>query len=220
VSAGPQAAPVGPVRDGDLARASRAGTATLHEASGGQGALPAAIQALQGGMTVAGIALTVACPPRDNLWIHRALYDERTPASVLVVETSGYHEAGYWGEVLARAALARGARGIVIDGCVRDSAALAEIGLPTFCRGRCIRGTTKVTNGTGGIGRPVTIGGVQVATGDLVLGDADGVIVLSSADVGYILDSADDRIAREAAVIDAMRHGARTLDLYGFSDRD
>lgn len=138
-----------------LLEAARLGTATLHEASGQKGALPFGIKPLSPTMRVAGPAFTVATPPGNNLWIHRALA-AATPGDVLVVATSGHHEAGYWGDIMTVAALARGIAGLVIDGCVRDSEAIARLEFPVFARGLSIRGTKKDAGAPGYLQSPIT----------------------------------------------------------------
>lgn len=95
------------------------GSATLHEAAGRIGALPAAIRAMTPSSACAGPAVTVACPPADNLWLHRAVY-RCDPGAVLLADVTGAYEWGYWGEVLSCAAAERRIAGVVINGCVRD----------------------------------------------------------------------------------------------------
>ena len=197
-----------------LQEATRLGTATLHEASGQRGALPSAIKPISSTMRLAGPAFTVATPPGNNLWIHRAL--AAAAGEVLVVVTSGHYEAGYWGDIMTVAALARGIAGLVIDGCVRDSEAIARLQFPVFARGLSIRGTKKDTAATGFLQAAITLGDVTVEPGDLVVGDADGVVVISRANVVDVFEKARERERREAEVIERLRKGETTLDIYGW----
>lgn len=190
-------------------------SASLHEAAGRIGALPSAIGPVFPGARVAGPAFPVACPPGDNLWIHRAVYAAE-PGDVLVVDVGGGTEFGYWGEILCTAALARDLAGLVINGGVRDRDALADLGLPVFSAGLCIRGTGKDVDGTGSLGAAVRIGEVFVGRGDLVVGDADGVVVIPQADTEAVLKAAVERDAKEAELMRRIRAGERTLDLYGW----
>jgi 4-hydroxy-4-methyl-2-oxoglutarate aldolase len=192
------------------------GTATIHEAAGQTGALPSAIKPVAGGMRLAGAAVTVECPPHDNLWLHRAVYADLPPAAVLVASTSAGHEAGYWGEILAQAALRQGVVGLVIDGGVRDSTRLAELGFPVFARCLSIRGTTKQPT-SGGINVPIHLGDVEVRSGDLVVGDADGVVVIRAERAARVVDDAESRVAKEAHILERIKAGERTLDIYGFT---
>jgi 4-hydroxy-4-methyl-2-oxoglutarate aldolase len=203
------------IDDATVERARSSSTATIHEAAGQCGALPSAIRPVAPGMRVCGVAVTVDCPPGDNLWLHRALYTDLPPFAVLVASVRGAHEAGYWGEILAHAAMQQGVVGLVIDGCVRDSTLLAELGFPVFARGLCIRGTTKHPT-SGGVNKPIVIGDVEVCAGDLVLGDGDGVVVISADRAEAVLLQAESRDAKEAAIIDNIHAGERTLDIYGF----
>lgn len=199
-----------------LTQAARAlPTATLHEAGGKIGALPSAIKPVATGMAFAGSALTVHSPPGDNLWLHRAL-DISRPGDVLVVHVNGAYEHGYWGEIMATMAIARGLAGLVIDGCVRDGALLAEFGFPVFARGLCIRGTGKDFGATGWINHPVRIGDVTVNAGDLVVGDGDGVVVVPRERADDVVARSVKREADEAAILQQLKDGASTLDVYGW----
>lgn len=188
-------------------------SASLHEAAGRRGALPSVIKPIDRRMSVEGPALPVRCPPGDNLWIHRALAAVRS-GDVLVVECGGGTEFGYWGEIMATSAIALGAAGLIVTGGVRDSLQLIDLGMPTFAANICIQGTGKDPNGDGAVGEPVRIGAVTVCRGDLVVGDADGVIVLPSAEGPAMIRAAHERDAREAEILQQVRAGALTLDLY------
>lgn len=191
------------------------GSATLHEAAGRLGALPAVIHAMTPSPACAGPAVTVFCPPADNLWLHRAVY-ECAPGAVLVADVSGAYEWGYWGEVLSCAAAARGIAGVVINGCVRDVLRLAEVGPPVFARGSAIRGTDKHPDGTGAINADLALGEIIVHPGDWVIGDEDGVAVIPRADLATVVAAGKSRAEKEAELMDQLRSGKRTLDLYGF----
>ena len=166
-------------------------------------------------MRCTGPALTVHSPPGDNLWLHRAL-DIARPGDVMVVHCSGAYEHGYWGEIMATMAVARGLAGLVIDGCVRDGRLLAEMGFPVFARGLCIRGTGKDFGATGWLNHPVWLGDVVVHAGDLVVGDGDGVVALPHARAAEIVARGRQREADEAAILQRLQAGASTLDVYGW----
>ena len=124
-------------------------------------------------MSLCGPAFTVHCPPFSNLQIHHALYHAE-PGDILVVHVGGGVEAGYWGDILNEAALARGLGGLVIDGGVRDTAGLAAAAFPVFSNGVCIQGTGKDLEAVAWLQQPVRIGAVTITPGDLVMGDRDG----------------------------------------------
>jgi len=186
--------------------------ATLAE-SGGL-VLPSAIRPLSSGIRVGGPARTVLTTPGHNLWLHRAIV-QAAPEEVLVVSTQEGHDFGYWGEVMGRAAAERGIAGLVIDGCVRDTAALRALPVAVFARGACIRGTGKSATG-GGVGHPIAIGGVTVATGDIVVGDDDGVVVVPASAVADVAGRAARRDEHERTVFDAIGRGRSTIEIYGW----
>jgi 4-hydroxy-4-methyl-2-oxoglutarate aldolase len=189
-------------------------TATLHEASGRLGALPSAIKPVASRMRLRGPAATVSCPPGDNLRIHEAIY-LAAPGDVLVVEVGDGSEYGYWGEIMTVAAQARDLGGLVINGGVRDSESLAVLGFPVFSRGVCIRGTAKDPAG-GHVGRSVQIGDVVVEPGDLVVGDADGVVTIARDRIADVLDASSRRESAEATQMQRLRDGERTLDIFAW----
>jgi 4-hydroxy-4-methyl-2-oxoglutarate aldolase len=191
------------------------GSATLHEAGGRIGAIPAAIRPVTPSPAFAGPAVTVAGPPGDNLWLHRAVY-ECKHGDVLVATVSGAYEWGYWGELLTCAAQERGIAAVVIDGCVRDLARLAELGLPIFARGSAIRGTMKASEGAGTINERLVMGEIVVHPGDWVVGDEDGVVVIPLERLAPVVASGQERVRKEAHLMQQLRDGKRTLDLYDF----
>lgn len=198
-----------------LQRAAQLPAATLHEAGGRIGVLPREIRPVGRAMRVCGPAVTVASPGGDNLWLHRAIYVAR-PGDVLVVHVSGAFDHGYWGEIMAGAAMERGLGGLVIDGCVRDGDLLEELGFPVFARGLCIRGTGKDFGARGWINHPVLIGDLTVSAGDLVVGDRDGVVVVPGPRAQAVVAAAEQREAKEAHVMQRIAAGDRTLEIYNF----
>lgn len=162
------------------------------------------------GAVVAGPAYTVRCVPGDNLPLHLALA-EAAPGDVLVVDAGGAI-GGYWGKILTVAAQQRGLAGLVIDGGVRDVRDLEALEFPVFARGIGVRGTVK--RDPGELRRPVTVGGVWIEAGDLVLGDSDGVVGVPAAKVGDVLVAARERDEHERSVVERLRRGELTVDIY------
>ena len=152
------------------------------------------------------------CAPGDNLAIHVAA--ATAPAgSVLVVEIAGQPELGHWGEVLTTQAQARGIAGLVIDGGVRDIAALERLGFPVFATMLALRGAAKVADGS--VGEPATVGDVLVESGDVVVGDADGITIVPGAQLDDVVAAGEAREAKEQAMFERLRAGATTLELLG-----
>ncbi len=194
--------------------ATQLSSATVHEAAGRIGALPSVIKPLAPDMHLQAPAFPVRVPPGDNLWLHRAVY-AATPGEVLVVDTGGGFEHGYWGEVLAEAAMARGLAGLVIHGGVRDRLQLVRAGWPVFAERVCVRGTGKDPDGDGELGEPVVVGEVTVSLGDLVVADADGVVCVPARRADAVRAAAEERDAAEAVYIERLRAGETTLAVYG-----
>jgi 4-hydroxy-4-methyl-2-oxoglutarate aldolase len=188
------------------------GTATVHEAQGGRGALCSTIKPIDLRSKLAGRALTVDAAPADNLIIHVALLKAR-PGDVLVVDAKGFVEAGPWGDILTEAAMARGIAGLVIDGAVRDAESIEKMNFPVFCRGLSIKGTGK--NQPGKIGQPIAIGGIRICTGDLIIGDRDGVVVVAADEAESVQENARRRASKEEGFRKAIRQGTTTVDLLG-----
>ena len=196
-------------------RAKSFGTATLHEAGGKIGALPAAIKPVVPSFTLSGPAVTVHSPPGDNLWLHRAIVAAE-PGDVLVVYVEGVYEHGYWGEIMSTAARARKLGGLVIDGCVRDGAILGRVGFPVFARGLCIRGTGKDFSARGWLNHPLLLGDVTVHAGDLIVGDTDGVVAIPRERVSEVLERSQAREDKEAETMRRLEAGETSIDLYGW----
>ena len=186
------------------------GAATLGE-SGGR-PLRARIGPAWPGARLAAPAFPVRCTPGDNLAVHVGVV--AAPAgSALVVDVGDVRELGYWGEVLTTAAESRGLLGLVIDGCVRDTAALAAHGFPVFSTGVALPGATKTRPGQ--VGAPAVVGGVEVEPGDWVVGDGDGVTIVPAAELDAVLAAGQARAEKEARLFAELRGGATTVELLG-----
>jgi 4-hydroxy-4-methyl-2-oxoglutarate aldolase len=190
-------------------------SATLHEAAGRIGVLPSAIKPVAPSFRICGAAVTVHSPGGDNLWLHRAIYVAK-PGDVLVVHVSDAHDYGYWGEIMSVAAQTRGLAGLVIDGCVRDGAVLEQFGFPVFARGLSIRGTGKDFGARGWINSPTLFGDLVVHPGDLVVGDTDGAVVLPRERAEELVNAAAVREGKEGGILERLRAGERTLEVYNF----
>jgi 4-hydroxy-4-methyl-2-oxoglutarate aldolase len=188
----------------------RFGSATLGEC--GARTLPPRLRPIWPGAALAAPALPVSCTPGDNLAIHVAV--ARAPkGTALVVDVGDIAERGYFGEVLTTAAQVRGVAGLVIDGGVRDVAALRSLGFPVFASLVSLPGAQKVASGT--VGRPARVAGVRVALGDWVVGDVDGVVVVPGESIDDVLALAQERTDKEIGYFASLRAGATTVELLG-----
>jgi RraA family protein len=185
-------------------QASEFQAAILADVNGRRGALPGRIAALRPRMKLAGPALTVDVRPGDNLMIHAAIALAK-PGDVLVIDGKGDQTAALMGTIMMSACKQLGLAGVVIDGAVRDSLEIDEMDYPVFSFGTNPNGPTK--NVPGRIGHPVSLGGVTVRSGDLVVADADGVVVIERERVEGLLPLARKKVEDESARIAGIKKG-------------
>lgn len=187
-----------------VARASQFQAAILADVVGRRGTLNARVQGLSASMKIAGPALTVEVRPGDNLMFHVALAIAK-PGDVIVVDGKGDQTAALCGEIMATQAQESGVAGFVIDAAVRDSHELAHGKFPVFSAGTNPCGPTKAIGGL--VNWPASVAGVAINPGDLIVGDADGVVVIPREDVPAILELAQKKVDAEARRIAAIKAG-------------
>lgn len=166
----------------------------LADVAGRRGALNGRIAPLAPSMRFAGPAITVELRPGDNLMIHAALAIVN-PGDVIVVDGKGDLNAALMGEIMCQQAVALGVAAVVIDGAVRDSEAIRQLGFPMYAAGLNPNGPTKFVPGR--LNHPISIAGVTVNPGDLVVGDADGVTVIERDKAAAMLPLAAEKVAQE-----------------------
>ena len=184
--------------------------ATVYEASDRKGFVDYHIKPIAEGVRICGPAFTVECHPKDNLMLHKALEKARS-GDVIVASAGGFYEAGYWGEMMGMSATAKEIGGLAIDGCVRDSAALVDLGFPIFCRGFAIAGTTKTVLGL--INHPILFGGAPVNPGDIVLGDGDGLVIVDQASAVEVLEKSRMRMEMEKEKSALLKKGVSSIEI-------
>ena len=184
--------------------------ATVYEASGRKGYIDFSIKPAARGARICGPAYTVQCSSGDNLMLHKAL-QRAVEGDILVAATGDAPDFGYWGGMMAVAAMARGIAGLALDGCIRDSAEINRMGFPVFCRGFCIRGTMKSTLGL--INYPLIFGKATIFPGDLVLGDDDGMVVVRFDEIEEVLEKSRQRVAFEESKANQLRDGVTSVEL-------
>ena len=177
-----------------VAKAAEYPSSILADVAGRRGALSGRIAPLAPSMRFAGPAITVEVRPGDNLMIHAAMAIAR-PGDVLVIDGKGDLSSALMGEIMSQQCVALGVVGVVIDGAVRDSEAIRELGFPMFAAGLNPNGPTKSVSGR--LNHPISIGGVSVNPGDLVVGDADGVTVIERHKAAAMLPLAAEKVAAE-----------------------
>ena len=197
----------------DFAQFARYGVATVYEAAGQQGLIDETLLQIVPGSKVAGPALTVRCGEGDNLMVHAAIAHAQ-PGDVLVLTLPQPAPISLVGDLLAIQAHAHKVAALLVDAAVRDVEELRALGLPIWSRWIRASGTTKKTIGT--LNEPVTVGGVTISPGDIIVLDADGAVVVPPAQAALVLQAAQQRDAKEATLKPRLQAGALTYDLHGY----
>ncbi|MFJ5761975.1 RraA family protein [Neobacillus sp. NPDC093182] len=177
-----------------IERAEKLNTTLLSDAMGGTGDMDYRINRVAKGMKVVGTATKLSLKPSDNVSLHDAIYAAKEDY-VLVIDGKGETSRAYLGELLTRAAIAIGLKGIVIDGAVRDREELEALGFPVFVKVFVPNGPLKL--GGGEINVTITCGNVTVNPGDLVVGDADGVTIVPREQIEEVFSKAEKKLEYE-----------------------